>query len=359
VEWIEKALSAATANDISSDGQPAGHKRPVSPSSNPRPPALVLPLTVHGKPQAYLHIWTYGTGTIGEGRLAGSAAHHAWESWAAMVADRALLERRVQTVVESMRQTIDQQEERLRQLKLDALGEFAGGAGHELNNPLAVIVGRAQLLLARTEDPETMRSLRIILSQASRAHRILRDLMFVARPPAPWPRPCRPSELLRTCVRDHQEECAARGIRLCSEIGDPTPVGSIDPDALRHLAEILLKNAIQATPAGGKVLVRSSVQGDELSWFFIDSGNGITSQEATHLFDPFFCGRQAGRGLGLGLPRAARLVKQAGGRLHWSSNPGHGSVFQVHLPLTQHGKEKTPLTAPSSPVLIGNRPPKL
>ena len=67
--------------------------------------------------------------------------------------------------------------------KLDALGEFAAGAGHELNNPLAVIVGRAQLLLSRTDDPESARSLRIMLNQAGRAHRILRDLMFVGRPP--------------------------------------------------------------------------------------------------------------------------------------------------------------------------------
>jgi signal transduction histidine kinase len=227
----------------------------------------------------------------------------------------------------------------LRELKLKALGEFAGGAGHELNNPLAVIVGRAQLLLARTDDSETMRSLRIILSQAGRAHSILRDLMFVARPPAPRPRPCRPADLLRACLRDLQEECAARGIRLCSEVDESSPTASIDPDALRHLAEILLKNAIEATPAGGKIVVRSSAQGDEVSWFFIDSGKGITPHEATHLFDPFYCGRQAGRGLGLGLPRAAGLVSQAGGRLHWSSNPGHGSVFQVHLPVGQHDEK--------------------
>jgi signal transduction histidine kinase len=222
-----------------------------------------------------------------------------------------------------------------------------------------VIVGRAQLLLARTEDPETMRSLGIILSQAGRAHRILRDLMFVARPPAPRPRPCRPAELLRACLRDLEEECAARGIHLFSEIDESTFVGSIDPDALRHLAEILLRNAIQATPAGGKVLVRSSTQGDELSWSFIDSGKGITPLEATHLFDPFFCGRQAGRGLGLGLPRAAKLVAQAGGRLHWSSNPGQGSVFQVHWTLCRQGENgKAFLPAPSSLIRNGKRPPK-
>jgi signal transduction histidine kinase len=359
VLWVEKELAFSAANEKTSGGLPAGLESTVPTSPNPRPPALVLPLTVHGQPRAYIHIWTDGVGKVEEGGLAGSAAHHAWQSWAAMVADRALLERRVQTVVESLRQEIDHEEDRLRQLKLDALGEFAGGAGHELNNPLAVVVGRAQLLLARTEDPETMRSLRIILSQAGRAHRILRDLMFVARPPAPWPRPCRPAELLRACLRDLQEECAARAIRLCGEIDESGPTSSLDPDALRHLAEIFVKNAIQATPAGGKVVVRSSVQGDELTWFFIDSGKGITPHEATHLFDPFFCGRQAGRGLGLGLPRAARLVALAGGRLHWSSNPGHGSVFQVHLPLSQHDTIEKPTSAASSPTTPnGARSPK-
>src|SRR5262249_2767310 len=153
---------------------------------------------------------------------------------------------------------------RLEQRKLDALSEFAAGAGHELNNPLAVIVGRAQLLLARTDDPETARALRIVINQAGRAHRILRDLMFVARPPEPRERSCRRSELWRACVRDVQDECATRGIRLAAEIDEALPAVWTDPDGLRHVAETLIKNAIQATPSGGKIQVRAGVQGDEL-----------------------------------------------------------------------------------------------
>jgi signal transduction histidine kinase len=172
--------------------------------------------------------------------------------------------------------------------------------------------------------------------------------MFVARPPSPRPRICRPADLLNACLRDVQEDCAARGIRLASNIDDSGPVGGIDPDALRHLAEILLRNAIQATPSGGKIVVRSSVQGETLCWSISDSGIGLTPLDAAHLFDPFYCGRQAGRGLGLGLPRAVRLVDQAGGRLRWSSNPGHGSVFQVHLPLVRHAdpQNQTPASPP-------------
>jgi signal transduction histidine kinase len=225
------------------------------------------------------------------------------------------------------------EEERLRQAKLDALGEFAAGAGHELNNPLAVIVGRAQLLLARAEDPEVARSLRIIMGQAQRAHRILRDLMFVARPPAPHRRRCQPPELLESLVAEFERDSQARGVRLHAELDDSTPETWGDADGLRHLAEILLRNALQAASPGGRIVIRSSHNDGELVWSFSDNGKGIGPDEAEHLFDPFYCGRQAGRGLGLGLPRAAKIVEQAGGKLRWSSTPGHETIFQVHLPL--------------------------
>jgi len=347
VVWVEPAQSPSTMAENSEATPPANQERTLSSSPNPRSTALVFPLKARGRARAFVHLWSEQRGSELESRLAASASQGAWETWAAMVADRALLERRAQTILASLRERIETEEDRLRERKVDALGEFAAGAGHELNNPLAVIVGRAQLLLARTDDPETARSLRIMLNQAGRAHRILRDLMFVARPPAPRPRTCRPADLLRACLRDLEDECAAKGIRLASEIDEPAAVARIDPDALRHLAEILLRNAMEATPAGGKILVRSSVKGDELSWWFSDSGKGIAPSESAHLFDPFYCGRQAGRGLGLGLPRAARIVEQASGRLRWTSNPGHGSVFQVNLPLAlPAGKEAQSTQSP-------------
>ena len=74
---------------------------------------------------------------------------------------------------------------------------------------------------------------------------------------------------------------------------------------------------------------------------------GSHPAKRAHLFDPFYCGRQAGRGLGLGLPRAARIVDQAGGRLRWSSNPGHGSVFQVHLPLSSRNERASATAVPT------------
>jgi signal transduction histidine kinase len=202
------------------------------------------------------------------------------------------------------------------------------------------------LLLARAEDPEVERSLRIILGQAQRAHRILRDLMFVARPPAPRPRTCKPLEVLQSSLVEFERECAARGVRLLSDLDDSSPIAWADPESLRHLAEILLRNALQATPPGGRIHVRTSHEDDQFVWTFSDSGKGISPEEADHLFDPFFCGRQAGRGLGLGLPRAAKMLELAGGTLRWSSAPGQETIFRVHLPLTPPPEPEAELKAP-------------
>ncbi len=92
------------------------------------------------------------------------------------------------------------------------------------------------------------------------------------------------------CLRGFQGEFDSRGIRLIDEVSESDASMVADPEALNHLAQILLRNAIQATPNGGKIEVRSSIRDAELIWSFSDSGKGVTPTEGAHLFDPFFCG---------------------------------------------------------------------
>jgi signal transduction histidine kinase len=298
-----------------------------------RPATWVIPLTDRGRSCVEVHLWADSGHHPPLDNPTNHPARAAWQAWAAIVADRARVHQRLETVLRAHGERVATEEPRLRQAKLEALAEFAAGAGHELNNPLAVIVGRAQLLLAQETDPVAIRSLRAILGQAQRAHRILRDLMYIARPPEPRPRFCQPGEIVRTCLRDFKAEAEARGLRLFHDGAEGTSKVWADHDALRHLIEILVRNALESTPKGGKVRVTTSGDAHTLRWTVQDNGRGISATEGQHLFDPFYCGRQAGRGLGLGLPRAARIVAQAGGELRWHSRPGQGSVFQVHLPL--------------------------
>ncbi len=357
VVWLDpETPGLASSPTVSEDPCPAPHAEtastPQGQAAMGRPPTVVLPLYSDGRARASIELWCASEPTVEVDRLAPPTCRRAWEASAALLANRTRLDRRLRAAVGSLRRRVETEEQRLRQGKLEALGEFAAGAGHELNNPLAVVVGRAQLLLARAGDPEVVRALRIILGQAQRAHRILRDLMFIARPPAPRNRPCRPSELLAAILRDFERDCSAKGVRVVAELDASSSSAWTDPDALRHLAEILLRNALQATPSGGRIQVRSFSKDNELIWSFSDTGKGIGAGEATHLFDPFYCGRQAGRGLGLGLPRAAKIVDLAGGRLRWTSNPGHETTFQVHLPLAYPSppeeSEPGPIASPAA-----------
>ena len=310
----------------------AGLEEEGNATPDPRPPSIAIPLGDPSSPCASVHLWGVAGAVEPPARPAIASS---WNAWAGEIAERVRLRRHLDDVVSAHRGRVDREEPTRRRMMLDALAEFAAGAGHELNNPLAVIVGRAQLLLAKGDDPDAIRSLRAIITQAQRAARILRDLMFVARPAEPRPRPCQPDEVVRACLRDLQGEAEARGVRVVAETREPGLRVWADPDPLRQIADILARNALEATPAGGLVQFTAGGDGRTIRWSVHDNGRGIGATEGLHLFDPFFCGRQAGRGLGLGLPRAARIVAQAGGDLKWQSSPGLGTTFVVTLPVSE------------------------
>ena len=295
-----------------------------------RAPDSTRPIGDPDRPVADLLVWSRpGAGSFDPDPtiLAG------WDGWARLVADRARVVRDLDRVVLGHRGRLARDERDRRRTLVAGLAEFAAGAGHELNNPLAVIMGRAQLVLARTTDPEATRSLRAIIAQAQRTHRILRDLMFVARPGDFRPRACQPDEIVRASLRDLQDEAEAQGVRLVHEPREPAPTLWADPEPLRQVADILVRNALEASTAGATVRFVTGGDARQVRWTVHDAGRGIAAAEGLHLFDPFFCGRQAGRGLGLGLPRASKIVDLIGGDLRWHSQAGQGATFQVTWPV--------------------------
>ena len=330
--WADRAALAWCAEPGVASAQVVWRTDQTSTTAN-HPPDATIALGGPGQPVADLRVWTRTE--AGPSFTPEPTILAGWNGWARLVEERERLARLLDRAVGGHRDGVNREEANRRRSALSSLAEFAAGAGHEINNPLAVIMGRAQLLLARSGDPETTRSLRAIISQAQRAHRILRDLMFVARPAEARPRACQPDEIVRASLRDLQHEAEAQGVRLILDTNDAPSKVWADPEPLRQVADILTRNAIEASPTGATVRFSTAVDPRNLRWVVHDTGRGISATDGAHLFDPFYCGRAAGRGLGLGLPRAARIIDQAGGDIRWLSAPDQGTTFQVTLPVAE------------------------
>ncbi len=230
------------------------------------------------------------------------------------------------------------EEGRLRAAKLNSLAEFAAGAGHEINNPLAVISGQAQYLLAHEADPDRQKSLRTIVSQTQRIHLLLKELMYFARPPRPLKQVGDARGLMREVVQSLNDLAVQRGVQLHGTLPDQ-PVGYYADPRQMHLAlGCLLRNAVEAAPPDGWASLRLEVPtADRLEWVVEDNGKGPTALQREHLFDPFFSGRPAGRGRGLGLPTAWRLARENGGDVRFEELPQGPTRFVLSIPRATAG----------------------
>jgi signal transduction histidine kinase len=218
--------------------------------------------------------------------------------------------------------------------KLAALAEFAAGAGHEINNPLTVISGRAQLLLQEETDPERRHALALIIAQAKRVHEMIADLMLFARPPRPETKSFDINKLIDELLVELGPRCARQDTVLV-RAGKPGAM-TIEADAAQLAAAIraVCLNAIEALQSGGRIELALETAENEVHITISDSGPGIKPEERRHLFDPFYSARQAGRGLGLGLPKAWRIITNHGGRIEVENQnaPGGGARFTIALP---------------------------
>ena len=217
--------------------------------------------------------------------------------------------------------------------RLDGLRELAYGAGHEINNPLANIASRAQALLLDEADPERRRRLATIVDQSFRARDMIGGLMLFARPPKPRPDAVDVSGLVAAAIDAVRSVAAARGVRLeYSPLPMPLDV-VVDRVQIEEVVRVVTVNAIEAVSAGGRVVLSvMRAQDGDCEITISDDGRGMTAETLRRAFDPFYSGREAGRGIGLGLPKAWRLVEVNGGRIMIESRPGQGTRVAIRLP---------------------------
>ena len=218
--------------------------------------------------------------------------------------------------------------------KLAAMQALAYGASHEINNPLANIAARAQSLLVDEKEPQRRRSLATINAQAFRAHEMIADLMLFAKPPAPVKKPVNLVSLADQVVSELADDARAQGTELIRRPGGAAELSvNADEVQLGVALRAVCQNALEAVRRGGRVLVIVEECEGAAHVHVSDSGPGLTDEARRHLFDPFYSGREAGRGLGLGLSKAWRIMELHGGQIVVASREGQGTTFTLVLPI--------------------------
>jgi signal transduction histidine kinase len=244
---------------------------------------------------------------------------------------------RIEAEAEELRRWVTQlretEAERFRDLKLRSVAELAAGAGHEINNPLAVISGQAQFLLKSEESLDRAKALERIIHQSQRIHQLLRDLMVYAKPPLPQRKHILLDRIVAQAVATLVDQAVSREVTLAHIVTRQPVRVFADPHLVETALLCLIRNALEAAPACGWVRVRIETPSSaQVALVVEDNGPGFTAEQAEHLFDPFYSGRTAGRGPGLGLAKVWRIAQLHDGDILATAKPGEPTRFTLILP---------------------------
>jgi len=231
-------------------------------------------------------------------------------------------------------------EQQLRQSeKLSALGQLVAGVAHELNNPLAVVMGSAQILANSRELSEKSRNdmTRIIL-ESDRAAKIVRNLLSFARMREPDLGVIDLNRLMGDVLKRHESQLMAGRIQVEKHLAPHLPATQADAGQIEQVLTNLLNNAIQAVGSRAEprtISVYTEENGPWIRMAFADNGTGIRSDMLNKIFDPFFTTQPPGKGPGLGLSICHSIVQAHRGRIWAQSEFGQGATFFIELPILE------------------------
>jgi two-component system NtrC family sensor kinase len=218
--------------------------------------------------------------------------------------------------------------------KLSAVGELASGVAHEINNPLTTILGQAHLLLDRDATPQIKNRVTIIADEASRAARIVQNLLLFARHYPPERRPCSLAHQVHRVLELKEYQLVQDQVEVRTEF-EPCATVWADENQIQQVVLNLVQNAHQAmAKLPERVLtVRVRPLGAAVAIEVLDTGPGIPDEALPRLFDPFFTTKPPGEGSGLGLSVSYGIVAEHKGKLRGENRLDRtGAIFTVELP---------------------------
>jgi two-component system NtrC family sensor kinase len=220
--------------------------------------------------------------------------------------------------------------------KMATIGRLVSGVAHEVNNPLAAILGFTDLLLENPDIPAPAREdLKIILHETQRTKDIVQDLLSFARQRPVQRELVQVNAVLRQTIKLRSYDFASHGVEVLEEFDENLATALGDAQQLQQVFLNILNNAYDAVQEGGQrglIVIRTQRQGQSIEVAVIDNGTGIAHPE--RIFDPFYTTKQAGKGTGLGLSICYGIVRAHGGEiLCWNNEASQGSTFLVRIPV--------------------------
>ena len=243
---------------------------------------------------------------------------------------------------ESNRQLREAQQQLIQSESMAAVGKVSARVAHEVNNPLAIIKTAVRIIRNQSApDSPTTSSLQMIEEEISRIARIIQELLEFSRPTTPVQERVQVNAIIQSLEPLLEQDLREKQIALKIILESELPLVLISSDQLKQVILNLVRNAEDAMPQGGELVIRTAQQGQFIELGIADTGCGIPAEHREHIFDPFFTTKRRGKGVGLGLSVSYGIITAARCRIEVESEVGKGSMFRVGLPAVQKVERRT------------------
>lgn len=230
-------------------------------------------------------------------------------------------------------------EEKIESERITALTLMAAGVAHELGNPLNSLTIHLQLLarnlrkLDNRNSGKLLNLLNVAQDELKRMDGIISQFLAAIRPTQPQLQSLHLDDLIKETVKFLKPELKQAGISVKLELRSDLPALQLDGDQIKQAFHNLIRNACQAMPNGGTLVITGTFTDYEIRLSFQDEGKGISAENLGNLFQPFFTTRKSGTGLGLLIVR--RIIREHGGEIELESKEGEGTSVNIYFPLTE------------------------
>jgi signal transduction histidine kinase len=226
--------------------------------------------------------------------------------------------------------------------KLASIGTLAAGVAHEINNPLAIILGFTDLLMEKfPENPESYDILKTIQKQGNNAKRIVENLLSFVRYKEHREEDVDINKNIEELLAVKGNTLSLHNISVVKDLGESLPMVRGDPNELQQVFFNIMNNAVPVMKGGGRLTIQTrsinTEGGQNIEIRISDTGVGIEPEHRARIFDPLFTTKKVGEGTGLGLTVSYAIVKKYGGSLTFETktkeeSPDSGTTFMITLP---------------------------